>query len=181
MISSLITDVFNLQAFASILIMFLINWGYALANISLALLVYIYIGQANPGLSKGRPGFSFVITEVNYFENLLSEESYALLYIIPMWSNFNIFQPFDVRVLYLQLFIFFCFGNVWISCFANLVQPKDSVAWGLAQLNLRQEVWIQTKMGFYCGNLARKASHSTTSPSVIVRSNSNCSHHLLQT
>ena len=61
MISSLITDVFNLQAFASILIMFLINWGYALANISLALLVYIYIGQANPGLSKGRPGFSFVM------------------------------------------------------------------------------------------------------------------------
>ena len=106
MISSLITDVFNLQAFASILIMFLINWGYALANISLALLVYIYIGQANPGLSKGRPGFSFVITEVNYFENLLSEESYALLHIIPMWSNFNIFQPFDIRVLYLQLFIF---------------------------------------------------------------------------
>ena len=114
MISSLITDVFNLQAFASILIMFLINWGYALANISLALLVYIYIGQANPGLSKGRPEFSFVITEVNYFENLLSEESYALLHIIPMWWNFNIFQPFDVRVLYLQLFIFFCFGNVWI-------------------------------------------------------------------
>lgn len=52
---------------------------------------------------------------------------------------------------------------------------------GLAQLNLRQEVWIQTKMGFYCGNLSRKASHSTTSPSVIVRSNSDCSHHLLQT
>ena len=41
------------QAFASVLIMFLINWGYALANISVALLVYIYIGQANPGLSKG--------------------------------------------------------------------------------------------------------------------------------
>ena len=34
--------------------MFLINWGYALANISVALLVYIYIGQANPGLSKGK-------------------------------------------------------------------------------------------------------------------------------
>ena len=43
-----------LQAFASVLIMFLINWGYALANISVALLVYIYIGQANPGLSKGK-------------------------------------------------------------------------------------------------------------------------------
>ena len=43
-----------LQTFASLLIMFLINWGYALANISVALLVYIYIGQANPGLSKGR-------------------------------------------------------------------------------------------------------------------------------
>ena len=42
------------QAFASVLIMFLINWGYALANISVALLVYIYIGQANPGLSKGK-------------------------------------------------------------------------------------------------------------------------------
>lgn len=44
----------TLQAFASVLIMFLINWGYALANISVALLVYIYIGQANPGLSKGK-------------------------------------------------------------------------------------------------------------------------------
>ena len=47
-----------LQTFASLLIMFLINWGYALANISVALLVYIYIGQANPGLSKGRIFFS---------------------------------------------------------------------------------------------------------------------------
>ena len=46
--------VLSLQAFASLLIMFLINWGYALANISLALIVYIYIGQANPGLSKGK-------------------------------------------------------------------------------------------------------------------------------
>lgn len=45
---------FTLQAFASVLIMFLINWGYALANISVALIVYIYIGQANPGLSKGK-------------------------------------------------------------------------------------------------------------------------------
>ena len=33
--------------------MFLIHWGYALANISAGLIIYIYIGQANPGVSKG--------------------------------------------------------------------------------------------------------------------------------
>lgn len=40
-------------AFASVFIMFLIHWGYALANISAGLIIYIYIGQANPGVSKG--------------------------------------------------------------------------------------------------------------------------------
>ena len=33
--------------------MFLIHWGYALANISAGLLIYIYIGQTNPGVTKG--------------------------------------------------------------------------------------------------------------------------------
>ncbi|EDO46430.1 predicted protein, partial [Nematostella vectensis] len=48
-------------AIASLLIMFLIHWGYALANISVTLLVYIYIGQANPSLPKGiAADFSFV-------------------------------------------------------------------------------------------------------------------------
>lgn len=40
-------------AFASVFLMFLIHWGYALANISAGLIIYIYIGQANPGVAKG--------------------------------------------------------------------------------------------------------------------------------
>ncbi|CAB3982050.1 Solute carrier family 12 member 8, partial [Paramuricea clavata] len=40
-------------AFASVFMMFLIHWGYALANISAGLLIYIYIGQTNPGVMKG--------------------------------------------------------------------------------------------------------------------------------
>ncbi|XP_028405963.1 solute carrier family 12 member 8-like [Dendronephthya gigantea] len=40
-------------AFASVFMMFLIHWGYALANISAGLLIYIYIGQTNPGVTKG--------------------------------------------------------------------------------------------------------------------------------
>lgn len=39
--------------------MFLIHWGYALANISAALIIYIYIGQTNPGVTKGMYVFTF--------------------------------------------------------------------------------------------------------------------------
>jgi len=34
-------------------IMFAIQWGYALANISVTLAIYIYISQANPGVFPG--------------------------------------------------------------------------------------------------------------------------------
>ncbi|XP_033842770.2 solute carrier family 12 member 8 [Periophthalmus magnuspinnatus] len=40
-------------AFGSIMIMFVIEWIYALANISVALLLFFYIGKTNPGLPLG--------------------------------------------------------------------------------------------------------------------------------
>ncbi|XP_006822602.1 solute carrier family 12 member 8-like [Saccoglossus kowalevskii] len=43
-----------------IFIMFCIQWGYALANISVALIIYIYIGQANPGTKPGVVDFNFI-------------------------------------------------------------------------------------------------------------------------
>lgn len=41
------------QALSSILIMFVIQWIYALANILVALLLFFYIGKASPGLPTG--------------------------------------------------------------------------------------------------------------------------------
>ncbi|XP_029315040.1 LOW QUALITY PROTEIN: solute carrier family 12 member 8 [Cottoperca gobio] len=47
-------------ALSSILIMFVIQWVYALANIIFALLLFFYIGKASPGLPIGIAGrFSF--------------------------------------------------------------------------------------------------------------------------
>lgn len=72
-------------AFASILIMFLINWGYALANISLALLVYIYIGQANPGLSKGvASDFVFSKWVQSLWDKLTRKESSQQQIVVPI-------------------------------------------------------------------------------------------------
>lgn len=42
-----------LQALSSILIMFVIQWVYAVANIGVALLLFLYIGKTNPGLPPG--------------------------------------------------------------------------------------------------------------------------------
>ncbi|XP_038051638.1 solute carrier family 12 member 8-like isoform X2 [Patiria miniata] len=44
---------------ASFVIMFAIQWGYALANVSVYLILYIYIGQANPGVTPGISEFKF--------------------------------------------------------------------------------------------------------------------------
>lgn len=41
------------QALSSILIMFVIQWVYALANIVVALLLFFYIGKTSPGLPIG--------------------------------------------------------------------------------------------------------------------------------
>lgn len=41
------------QALCSILIMFIIQWIYALANIVVALLLFLYIGKTSPGLPIG--------------------------------------------------------------------------------------------------------------------------------
>jgi len=72
-------------AFASVLIMFLINWGYALANISVALIVYIYIGQANPGLSKGCASeFVFSKWLQSLWEKLTRKESSQQQIVVPV-------------------------------------------------------------------------------------------------
>ena len=42
------------QSLSCVIIMFAIQWGYALANISVLLIVYVYIGQANPGVFPGQ-------------------------------------------------------------------------------------------------------------------------------
>ena len=67
--------------------MFLINWGYALANISVALLVYIYIGQANPGLSKGKPLTVFLELRsrktVRFSEQVMSKDKYPSIFLKP--------------------------------------------------------------------------------------------------
>ncbi|CAH3179258.1 unnamed protein product [Porites lobata] len=71
--------------FASLLIMFLINWGYALANISVALLVYIYIGQANPGLSKGCASeFVFSKWVQSLWDKLTRKESTQQQIVVPI-------------------------------------------------------------------------------------------------
>ncbi|XP_071506178.1 solute carrier family 12 member 8-like [Diadema antillarum] len=46
-------------AVVSVAIMFAIQWGYALANVCVYLIVYIYIGQANPGVKPGIADFQF--------------------------------------------------------------------------------------------------------------------------
>lgn len=44
-------------AVSSVLIMFCIHWGFALATICAALLLYIYIGHVNSGLPPGQADF----------------------------------------------------------------------------------------------------------------------------
>lgn len=41
------------KALISILIMFVIEWVYAVANIVVALLLFLYIGKTSPGLPLG--------------------------------------------------------------------------------------------------------------------------------
>ena len=50
-----IVEIFLLiwQALASVVIMFGIQWGYALCNFLAFLMIYIYIGQFNPGVFPG--------------------------------------------------------------------------------------------------------------------------------
>uniref|UniRef100_A0A3B4C778 Solute carrier family 12 member 8 n=1 Tax=Pygocentrus nattereri TaxID=42514 RepID=A0A3B4C778_PYGNA len=48
------------QALSSVMIMFVIQWVYALVNMSIALLLFLYIGKASPGLPTGAAArFSF--------------------------------------------------------------------------------------------------------------------------
>uniref|UniRef100_A0A8C5NG81 Solute carrier family 12 member 8 n=1 Tax=Gouania willdenowi TaxID=441366 RepID=A0A8C5NG81_GOUWI len=62
---SFYTAVFNhwialFGALSSVLIMFVIQWVYAVANIAVAILLYFYIGKTSPGLPKGlAASFSF--------------------------------------------------------------------------------------------------------------------------
>lgn len=52
------------QALSSILIMFVIQWVYALTNIVVALLLFLYIGKTSPGLPLGDlPPFHFLLRD----------------------------------------------------------------------------------------------------------------------
>lgn len=53
LISNVNTSFVFFQALSSILIMFVIQWIYALANIVIALLLFLYIGKTSPGLPLG--------------------------------------------------------------------------------------------------------------------------------
>lgn len=44
---------FSQQAICSVMIMFVIQWIYALMNILVALVLYLYIGKTSPGLPTG--------------------------------------------------------------------------------------------------------------------------------
>lgn len=62
---------FFLQALISVAIMFAIHWGYALANVCVYLIIYIYIGQANPGVKPGVADFQFFRWIKSLFQRLL--------------------------------------------------------------------------------------------------------------
>lgn len=49
-----IAALFLLQEVACIVIMFAIQWIYALATIAAFAIIYVYIGQASPGVFPGK-------------------------------------------------------------------------------------------------------------------------------
>lgn len=62
------------QALCSILIMFVIQWVYALANIIVALVLFLYIGKASPGLPIGDyPCMSTTVTFTHLCAFLIQE------------------------------------------------------------------------------------------------------------
>ncbi|XP_074551178.1 solute carrier family 12 member 8 isoform X2 [Halichoeres trimaculatus] len=82
-----------LGALTSILIMFVIQWVYALANIVIALLLYLYIGKTNPGLPTGIAArFSFftwlksTLKSICRTKGLLQEE----MVVTPSLSGFGL-------------------------------------------------------------------------------------------
>lgn len=59
----LLRTLFNIfQALVKLLIMFLVHWGYAIANIVVVFLVWSYVGHANPAVKPG------VSAEFKFFE-----------------------------------------------------------------------------------------------------------------
>ncbi|XP_064420140.1 solute carrier family 12 member 8 [Latimeria chalumnae] len=63
-------------AICSVVIMFVIEWIYAFTNISLAILLYFYIGKVSPGLPPGTSAnFSFFKWTQLVFENLCRREA----------------------------------------------------------------------------------------------------------
>ncbi|XP_035659360.1 solute carrier family 12 member 8-like [Branchiostoma floridae] len=57
-------------AIASLVIMFAIQWAYALANLAVYVLLYVYIGQANPGVYPGLTDFSLIQWIKTTFQSL---------------------------------------------------------------------------------------------------------------
>ncbi|KAF7482856.1 Hypothetical predicted protein [Marmota monax] len=74
------------RAIGSLLIVFVIQWVYTLANVGVAAIVYLYIGHASPGLHLGlASNFSFF----RWIRSLLmpSYRSVPILGLVPGWMS----------------------------------------------------------------------------------------------
>ena len=70
--------------------MFVIEWVYAVANIAVAMLLYLYIGKTNPGLPLGD------------FQLFIS--SFEALSLVLQWDTLTVIRyPESVPFLYIQL------------------------------------------------------------------------------
>ena len=62
---------FSLQTVVCVVIMFGTQWAYALGELVVALVVYVYIGQASPGYFPGRFTFDkYLHLPLNNFTSL---------------------------------------------------------------------------------------------------------------
>eukprot|EP00057_Strongylocentrotus_purpuratus_P034863 XP_796834.3 PREDICTED: solute carrier family 12 member 8 isoform X2 [Strongylocentrotus purpuratus] len=75
-------------ALISVAIMFAIHWGYALANVCVYLIIYIYIGQANPGVKPGVADFQFFRWIKSLFQRLLRRSSPTTEHMVVPSQNF---------------------------------------------------------------------------------------------
>lgn len=70
-----------MQALSSIFIMFVIQWVYAVANIGVALLLFLYIGKTNPGLPPGHFFYSILFILLLLFSYLIFYVSDGFIFV----------------------------------------------------------------------------------------------------
>ncbi len=116
--------------------MFAIQWGYALANISLCLIIYIYIGQANPGVFPGKNTFFFFFIYGRSLETWL-RVPYSKIYTGPLNINVPICQIlkhslFDVLGKYIAYNYSFNLKYVFVE---GVILKRQWLRWYSAVLN----------------------------------------------